>query len=298
MARSRRRNRRSTSQNAASLLALALPAPFQRVANSQLGPMLIFFGLPAMLIFGLLQVDWQDGTPQLRVNPQKTSELKAAVREHLENLDNQPLIRQWQQATGQSWNSQQPSLHQQLPQQQSASQQHYPYPQPTAAQPPMRNSSLVRNTQAPFPSTNPPTYVSTTSRPQTNNQNYSLQQQPMIPLQQQYGQPQHSQQQYGNQPYAQQSMVSSQQLDAQSPLSQQQPMVSLQQPYSQPQYTQQQLSEQQLYQQQLYQQRLYEQQLYEQQLYQQRQRFQQQSSQQQSAPTAQTLPAQPAWRNR
>ncbi len=275
MARSRRRNRRSTSQNAASLLALALPAPFQRLANSQLGPMLIFFGLPALLIVGFLQIDWQDGTPHLKVNPQKASELKAAVKDHLGNIENQPLIQQWQQAARQSWNSQPPSANSPFPQPQ--------YPQQTTSQPSTGNSAPVGKPQAPFPSTNPPTYVSTQSQPQADYRNYSQeQQQPMVPLQPQYAQQQYAQQQYGQQQYGQQ------------------PMIPLQQPYTQPQYTQQQINEQQLYQQrlyeqQLYQQRVYEQQLYQQQLYQQRQQYNQQPP---PAPMAQSPSVQPAWRNR
>lgn len=274
MARSRRKNRRSTSQNAASLLALALPAPFQRLANSQLGPMLIFFGLPALLIVGFLQIDWQDGTPQLKVNPQKASELKAAVKDHLGSLENQPLIQQWQQAARQSWNSQPPSVNSPF------AQPHYPQQQ-TPNQPSTGNSATVGRPPIPFPSTNPPTYVSTTPQPQANYQNYS-QQQPMDSLQPQYSQQQYSPQQYSQQQYGQQAMI------------------PLQQTYTQPQYSQQQISEQQLYQQrlyeqQLYQQRLYEQQLYEQQLYQQRQQYNQQLP---PAPMAQSPSVQPAWRNR
>ncbi len=279
MARSRRRNRRSTSQNAASLLALALPAPFQRLANSQLGPVLIFFGLPALLVVGLLQIDWQNGTPQLKVNPQKASELKAAVKDHLGNLENQPLIQQWQQAATQSWNPQPAAAN--LPTLQPQ------YSQPNSSQS-SRNSGILGKQPAPFPSTNPPTYVSSSSQPQANYQNFS-QQQPTVPLQYQYATQPYAQQQYAQQQHGQQTMI------------------PLPQPYAQPQYTQQQINEQQLYQQslyeqQLYQQRLYEQQLYqqrlyEQQLHQQRQQYNQQASAP-LAPVAQSPSLQPAWRNR
>ena len=55
MARSRRRtSRHTTTQRAAGLIALALPAPVQRVADTRIGSLIMLVGVPAMIVFGLL----------------------------------------------------------------------------------------------------------------------------------------------------------------------------------------------------------------------------------------------------
>ncbi len=222
MARSRRKYRRSTSQSAASLLALALPAPLQRVAGSPAGPLMMFFGLPAMLIVGLLQVDWEHGTPQVKVNSQKVSEFREVVKGQISNLENQQVFQQWQNTARDVWNAQQPSVpQQQNPQpqypQQYSPQQQYPLQQyPNQANPQAtgnqsagwggaapswndgpRNDAVVGNARAPFPSTNPPAsqYVSTqaSANPQSNN-GYAQQQ--SSGWQPSYQQPQYAQPQY------------------------------------------------------------------------------------------------------
>ena len=269
MARSRRNTRRSTSRNAASLLALALPAPLQRLANSQGGPLLMFFGFPAMLVVGLLQIDWQNGAPHLKVNAEKASELREAVQGRLGNLENQPIVQQWEQTALDAWRSHQ----------QSNPQQQYPQPQPAqpgsvvAGNPPSgwapsvstandpygsASGPAVRNSAAPFPSTNPPSsqYISTQTPAQAvaTTPNYSRAEQPYSG-QQSSGQQPNPQQNYSAQQYQQQ-------------------------PYSQQQNQQQ----QQLYQQQAYQQQLYQQQQYQQ--------------QPQQPPASPALPAHTPWQSR
>jgi hypothetical protein len=87
--RSRRSSRRSTSRSAASLLALALPAPIQRVADTRLGPLLMLVGVPSMLVAGLLQINWSNGLPTVAVDPQVAASVLQRTREEYNNLDQQ-----------------------------------------------------------------------------------------------------------------------------------------------------------------------------------------------------------------
>ncbi|MDX1928953.1 MAG: hypothetical protein SFV81_20650 [Pirellulaceae bacterium] len=87
--RSRRSSRRSASQSAASLLALALPAPIQRVADTRLGPLLMLVGVPVMLVAGLLQVNWSNGLPTVAVDPQVAADVIQRTRDGYNNLDQQ-----------------------------------------------------------------------------------------------------------------------------------------------------------------------------------------------------------------
>lgn len=181
MARRRRKKRRSATRSTASLLALALPAPLQRLASSPFGPLLMFLGLPAMLVAGLLQVDWENGAPHLKVNPEKASELGQVVQDRLGNLPGHTTVEQWQQTARETWNSHVQNSPQQnyaehpsqppstgpgnFPVGTSPGTWAAPTSPPSAASTP--HSNIVNPyTRAPFPSTKPPGFVSTTN----NNQ--------------------------------------------------------------------------------------------------------------------------------
>ena len=98
MARSRRRtSRRTTSQRAAGLIALALPAPIQRVADTRFGSILMLVGVPAMIVFGLLNVTWQDGFPTVSLNKSKAAELQRAAQNRLNGLERQASTEEWGQ---------------------------------------------------------------------------------------------------------------------------------------------------------------------------------------------------------
>ena len=99
MARSRRRtSRRTTSQRAAGLIALALPAPIQRVADTRFGSILMLVGVPAMIVFGLLNVTWQDGFPTFSLNKSKAAELQRAAQNRLNGLERQAATEDWGQS--------------------------------------------------------------------------------------------------------------------------------------------------------------------------------------------------------
>ncbi len=87
--RSRRNTRRTASQTAASLLALALPAPVQRVADTRIGPLLMLVGVPTMLALGLLNIDWSNGAPNLSIDQRRASELQNVTRETLNRFETQ-----------------------------------------------------------------------------------------------------------------------------------------------------------------------------------------------------------------
>jgi len=69
------------------LLALALPAPIQRVADTRLGPLLMLVGVPSMLVAGLLQVNWSHGLPSVAVDPQAAATVLQRTRDGYSNLE-------------------------------------------------------------------------------------------------------------------------------------------------------------------------------------------------------------------
>ena len=100
MARSRRRiSRRTPFQRAAGLVALALPAPVQRIADTRIGSLLMLVGFPVMILFGLLNVTWVDGFPTFSLNRNKAAELGNVAREKISDLENQAVLQNWGQST-------------------------------------------------------------------------------------------------------------------------------------------------------------------------------------------------------
>ncbi len=275
MARARRKTRRSRTQSVASLLALGLPAPVQRIADTQIGAKIVFFGIPALLLAGLLQINWQNGRPRLTVNASKAQELREVAKEELSHLEEQATIQQWELKANDVWNAARNRL-----QQFDANQSSQPaggYEQPVGYTNPngysQHNPSLqstgslqtvpsANNSRVPFPSTRPP-QVSSVSSTRTPSNTLSYQER--------------------------------------QPEQQAAPQQPTQQQLYQQQLYQQQLYQQQLYQQKLYQQQLYQEQLYQQQLYQQQMNRDQQllqtwqAQQAQAQQSAQNYPATPTW---
>ena len=98
MARSRRRtSRRTVSQRAAGLIALALPAPVQRIADTRIGSLLMLLGFPIMILFGLLNVTWVDGFPTFSLNRNKAAELRKAASQKINDLEHQAALQHWGQ---------------------------------------------------------------------------------------------------------------------------------------------------------------------------------------------------------
>ncbi len=211
MARSRPKYRRSASQRAASLLALALPAPLARAADTRLGPLIMFIGIPAMIIFGLLQVNWQNGTPRLTINQDKAHELCEAAKNQLSNLDAQGRLQHLEQTAVNAWNA----AHSQTTQPGHAASQYATTNYGSAgygAQTNGQTSATSMNSQSAFPSTKPPTPTGYSSSQISNaygssNQANALtyqQQQQQLQQQQLYQQQVYEQQLYQQQLYEQQ----------------------------------------------------------------------------------------------
>ena len=98
MARSRRRtSRRTVTQRAAGVIALALPAPVQRFADTRIGSLLMLLGFPIMILFGLLNVTWVDGFPTFSLNRNKAAELRKAASEKINDLEHQAVLQNWGQ---------------------------------------------------------------------------------------------------------------------------------------------------------------------------------------------------------
>jgi hypothetical protein len=139
MARSRRSKNRSTSQRAVSLLAAGLPAPVQRIAESSIGSKLLLWGIPALLVAGVLHLEWEGGLPHLSLDRQRAAEIRQAAREEIVKI-NPAKVQEWESSAINLWNAtqaanQNPSAYKPNPQ----SANHYPnqqtYQQPTYQQP-------------------------------------------------------------------------------------------------------------------------------------------------------------------
>ncbi len=207
MARSRRRtSRRTTSQRAAGLIALALPAPVQRVADTRLGSLIMLVGVPTMIVFGLLNVTWVDGFPTFTINRNKATELRNAASQQLNNLEHQAAVQNWGQPAVELLHAAQGPNH-----------AHYAPGLPsTQSQAPSQAYDWQQQQFRQQQSYQPQAY-----QPQAHQQQHPQQQNPQQPYSQQpYSQQQYSQQPYSQQPYPQQPYP--------------------QQPYSQQQYSQQQ----------------------------------------------------------
>ncbi len=229
MARSRRSFRTSTSQQATSLLASALPSPLRQIAGTQFGSTLMTLGIPALVVGGILQFNWEGGFPHLTIDPNRAAELEQAARNEIGRIGNPGAFQQRERTAVEFWNNAQG---------QQSSYGSSPYPNDsgfTSPQPTTNNQYDWRSqTQAyPIPSssaakyvstqTPPPSYSSTnaypnssqyqpqTPQPSTYNQPYPYQQSQAYPQQQYYQQPQPpnyqppQQQPYYQQPAYQQS---------------------------------------------------------------------------------------------
>jgi hypothetical protein len=200
MARSRRLRNRSTSQKAVSLLASGLPAPVQRIAESSIGSKLLLWGIPALLIAGVLHLEWEGGVPHLSLDRQRAAEIEHVAREKLEKI-NPATIQKLENSAKNLWHEAQASSY---PQRQTNPYAYNPNQQSTYQYPP--------------PASNPqPSY----------QPNYQPNQQPNY--QQQYPQPTYAQPTY-NQPSYQQPQPYYPQQPTQPPNYQPQQYQSYQQP--------------------------------------------------------------------
>lgn len=107
-----RRKRKSSTQRIASLVALGLPAPVQRVADTKLGSLLMLIFIPAMIISGVLTVDWENGHPKINIDRMKAKALKDKATTEFTQLSKDGTLRQWQDNAQQFWNNAQNNMSQ------------------------------------------------------------------------------------------------------------------------------------------------------------------------------------------
>lgn len=208
MARTRRRKRSST-QRIAGLVALGLPAPMQRVADSRLGSLMMLIFIPAMIISGVLTVDWKNGTPSLNLNRNKAQELKQKAANEITQWSQDGTLQNWQNNVEKAWQQAQNNISQSG----NSNTQGSWLPQHPAWQP--KNDRAFPTTG---PSTSPGGFVShsqpqaqqpQTQQPQTSWGNWNTQPQQQMPQNNQptfTNQPNYGQQpSYGQQGWGQQN---------------------------------------------------------------------------------------------
>lgn len=105
-----RRKRKSSTQRIASLVALGLPAPVQRVADTKLGSLMMLIFIPAMIISGVLTVDWENGHPKINIDRLKAKALKDKAASELTQLSKDGTLQQWHDNAQQFWNNAQNNL--------------------------------------------------------------------------------------------------------------------------------------------------------------------------------------------
>jgi hypothetical protein len=109
----------------------------QRVADTRLGPLLMLLGIPTALVGGLLNINWDNGQPQLSIDPARAAEIRNATQQEWQQLGNsglgQTATELWNNYTNLGSNA------------------------PDAIQPPSGYGGFPQNQPAGFPSTSPRT---------------------------------------------------------------------------------------------------------------------------------------------
>jgi len=105
---------------------------------------LLLWGIPALLVAGVLHLEWEGGLPHLSLDRQRAQEIRHAAREELGKI-NPDKVQEWENSAKNLWNTTQASYQYPAPQavqqqsypQQGYQQQSYPqqsYPQQSAQQ--------------------------------------------------------------------------------------------------------------------------------------------------------------------
>ena len=89
-----RKRKVSSTQRIAGLVTLVAPAPVRRIATSRMGSLAIVFGLPLLLLTGIMSVRWENGQPRFSFNRQRAEEVGRSAVDKVEGLretwDNDP----------------------------------------------------------------------------------------------------------------------------------------------------------------------------------------------------------------
>jgi hypothetical protein len=75
----------------------------QRVADTRLGSLMMLIFIPAMIISGVLTVDWKNGHPSINIDRAKAKELKAKAENGLTQWSQDGRLQQWRQNVQNAW---------------------------------------------------------------------------------------------------------------------------------------------------------------------------------------------------
>ncbi|MCY2987080.1 MAG: hypothetical protein NTY19_04330 [Planctomycetota bacterium] len=79
-----RSTRRSTAQRVAGLATMGLPSPIKTVAGSRVGAPLTLLAIGALLVTGVVTVEWSNGFPSISVDRQRASQVQQNIVERVE----------------------------------------------------------------------------------------------------------------------------------------------------------------------------------------------------------------------
>jgi len=209
--------------------------PLQRVADTQFGSSIMMLGIPALIVGGFLQLNWEGGFPHLSIDRNRTAEIEQAARNEFGKIGNAGTIRQWERSAVERWNA---SQGQQNPYASSSypNNSAYPSSQPDASTPytwqtPSQQQPIPSSSAAKYVSTQTQRNVPTSAYPNSSTYYQQNSSQQQVPQQSYYPQQQSNQQQQPNQ--QQQSYHPPQLYPQQNYQPQQQPTYQQPQPYSQ-----------------------------------------------------------------
>jgi hypothetical protein len=80
-----RTTRRTTAQRVAGLATMGLPSPIKTVAGSRLGAPLTLLAMGALLVTGVVTVEWSNGFPSVSVDRQRATQVEQTLVNRVEN---------------------------------------------------------------------------------------------------------------------------------------------------------------------------------------------------------------------
>ncbi len=83
----RKRKRRATlAQSIIGVATVGMPAPVRSALSNPLVSTLVMIAAPILLVTGVVTVQWDSGLPQISIDQQRASEIKAQAKDSLQKL--------------------------------------------------------------------------------------------------------------------------------------------------------------------------------------------------------------------
>ena len=86
MARSKKRSKKTVSQNIVGVATVGLPSPAKKFLGGRMMALLIVVLVPVLLATGIVSVSWENGRPRVSFNRERAAEAKQAVAEEVQSL--------------------------------------------------------------------------------------------------------------------------------------------------------------------------------------------------------------------